>query len=84
MISSRLAEPETAEFMSTRLVEFWEKHEDSVGLAVERSQLQHKVDEWANYLQVMADRPAIKNGARDSFEKSNEKVQQGAAGFECE
>ena len=39
MISSRLAEPETAEIMAYRLMEFWSKHSHEVPSAVERAEL---------------------------------------------
>ena len=36
MISSRLAEPETADIMSHRIMEFWINHEHEVAFAIEK------------------------------------------------
>ena len=48
MISSRLAEPETAETMTSKLVDFWNKNENNISMAREKTDLQNKKDVWAS------------------------------------
>ena len=46
MISSRLAEPETAEIMTFKIIEFWKKSDNEIKMAIEKSELQFRKDEW--------------------------------------
>ena len=39
MISSRLAEPETAETMTSKLIDFWNKNENNIAMAQEKTDL---------------------------------------------
>ena len=52
MISSRLAEPETADIMAHRIMEFWINHEHDVEYAIERAELQAKSNDWAGQIRL--------------------------------
>ena len=74
MISSRLAEPETADIMSHRIMEFWINHEHEVAFAIERAKLQTKCNEWAGQLRLSERRQTSsiqESGDRDSQAQMN-------------